>query len=389
MQNKKKKEFAIRNRNGFWQIDFRAIGGRRIASGLESTLANKKLLVNDVIPAMVAELKAIRAGDELPSSLKSKPQKVADFGAQSLMRHGHDRQPHVQRQYELVFQKHILPYFGKKKLIDIKGLELVDWQNEINQKAGFGTLKKARIIMFQMYDDALLDEETGLKRNPLTSIRLPKRITPEREVMPFSEQEIAILLNNSNGYFKNLLGILLFTGMRPGELAALEWGDVGFETNEISISKTLKRSTKGDTKVVGLPKTDSSRRVIEMLPPVRNFLKNQFLATGLKGRHVFLNRSSDMFSSTDYWNEEFKRLLRHSSVLNRNIYQCRHTFASQMLSNGEDLIWVSKYIGHKNPNMTLQKYARFIPGDKKVRAKFLESWHGFWHTDEEARVKAQ
>jgi hypothetical protein len=43
MQNKKKKEFAIRSRNGFWQIDFRIIGGKRIASGLEATLANKKL----------------------------------------------------------------------------------------------------------------------------------------------------------------------------------------------------------------------------------------------------------------------------------------------------------------------------------------------------------
>jgi integrase len=385
----KKKEFAIRERpKGWWQIDLRGIGGKRIASGLEATSTNKRLLVNDIIPAMIAELKAIQAGEEPPSSLKSKPQKVADFGAQSLVRHGHDRQSHVQRQYELVFQKHILPYFGKKKLVEIKGLELVDWQNEINQKAGFGTLKKARIVMFQMYDDALLDEETGLKRNPLTSIKLPKRITPEREVMPFSEQEIAVLLDNANGYFKNILGVLLFTGMRPGELAALEWGDVGFETGEIAITKTLKRATKGNTKVVGLPKTDSSRRVIEMLPPVRNFLKKQFLTTGLKGRHVFLNHSSEMFASTDYWNEEFKRLLKRSSVLNRNIYQCRHTFASQMLSNGEDLIWVSKYIGHKNPNITLQKYARFIPGDKRVRAKFLENWHTSWHMDEEMRAKA-
>jgi integrase len=330
MQKKQKKEFSIRERpQGWWQIDLRAIGGKRIASGLEATLANKKLLVNDIIPIMIAELKAIQAGEEPPSSLKSKPQKVADFGAQSLARHKHDRQEHVQRQYELVFQKHILPYFGKKRLGEIKGLELVDWQNTINQKAGFGTLKKARVIMFQMFDDALLDEEVGLKRNPLTSIKLPKRTMPEREVMPFSEQEIAILLDNANGYFKNLLGILLFTGMRPGELAALEWGDVSFETGEIAIAKTLKRATKGNTKVVGLPKTDSSRRTIEMLPPVVGFMKKQFLATGLKSRHVFLNHSNEMFASTDYWNEEFKRLLKRSSVLNRNIYQCRHTFAAK------------------------------------------------------------
>jgi integrase len=59
-----------------------------------------------------------------------------------------------------------------------------------------------------------------------------------------------------------------------------------------------------------------------------------------------------------------------------------------MLSNGEDLIWVSKYIGHKNPNITLQKYTRFIPGDKKVRAAFLKSWHNSWHTEENEVAKA-
>lgn len=388
MQKKKKKEFAIRERQGWWQIDLRAIGGRRIASGLEATPANKKLLVSDVIPAMIAELKAIQAGEEPPSSLKNKVQKVADFGLQSLARHGHDRQPHVQRQYELVFKKHILPYFGKKKLNEIKGLELLDWQNEINQKAGFGTLKKARVIMFQMFDDALLDDDFGLKRNPLVSIKLPKRIVPEREIMPFTQREISLLLANAGGYFVNLLGILLFTGMRPGELAALEWDDISFETGEISITKTLKRATKGNANVVGLPKTDSSRRVIEMLPLASEFFKKQFLLTGLKGRHLFLNHSGQMFASTDYWNSEFKRLLKRVSLLGRNIYQCRHTFASQMLSNGEDLIWVSKYLGHKSPNITLQEYARFIPGERKERARFLDNWHISCHTTENEALKA-
>ncbi|MDD3467017.1 MAG: site-specific integrase [Campylobacterales bacterium] len=388
MRNKKR-EFAIRERpQGWWQIDLRAVGGKRIASGLEANQTNKKLLVNDIIPAMIAELKAIQAGEEPPSSLKNKPQKVAEFGAQSLARHKHDRQEHVQRQYELVFQKHILPYFGKKKLSDIKGLELVDWQNTVNQLAGFGTLKKARVLMFQMFDDALLDEDIGIKRNPLTSIKLPKRIEPEREVIPFSKKEMAVVVNGADGYFKNTIGVLLFTGMRPGELAALEWGDVSFESKEVSITKTLKRATKGNTRVVGLPKTDSSRRVIVLLPLAIEFLKKQFLITGLKGRHVFLNRSNEMFASTDYWNTEFKSLLRRTGVLNRNMYQCRHTFASQMLSNGEDLIWVSQYLGHKSPNITLQKYARFIPGEQKVRAKFLESWHSFWYMKENEVAKA-
>lgn len=53
----------------------------------------------------------------------------------------------------------------------------------------------------------------------------------------------------------------------------------------------------------------------------------------------------------------------------RNLYQMRHTFASQMLSNNEDILWVSKMLGHKDSSITLQKYARYIP--KEISKKLV------------------
>ena len=55
----------------------------------------------------------------------------------------------------------------------------------------------------------------------------------------------------------------------------------------------------------------------------------------------------------------------------RPIYHTRHTFATVMLENGEDILWVSNMLGHTDSTMTLSRYARYIKRENKKRATFL------------------
>ena len=57
----------------------------------------------------------------------------------------------------------------------------------------------------------------------------------------------------------------------------------------------------------------------------------------------------------------------------RNLYQMRHTFASLMIANGEDILWVSNMLGHKDSSMTLQVYARYVKQQHRKRATFLSA----------------
>lgn len=57
----------------------------------------------------------------------------------------------------------------------------------------------------------------------------------------------------------------------------------------------------------------------------------------------------------------WKKVLKKSSVDFRTVYYTRHTFCSINLQNGEDVIWISKVLGHKNPRVTLEKYSKYIP----------------------------
>ena len=68
-----------------------------------------------------------------------------------------------------------------------------------------------------------------------------------------------------------------------------------------------------------------------------------------------------------YWQKTLERI----NLKFRNLYQMRHTFASMMISSGEDILWVSSMLGHKNSNITLSTYAKFVKNDKKERGTFL------------------
>ena len=89
---------------------------------------------------------------------------------------------------------------------------------------------------------------------------------------------------------------------------------------------------------------------------------------------VFLNKYGNSWSGSDYMNIEFKSILRKASIHQRNLYNTRHTFASQMLLKKIDIGWISKTMGHKNIEITLEKYAKYIPQEGEDREAFLDKF---------------
>ncbi|MFY9073995.1 site-specific integrase [Malaciobacter mytili] len=97
-----------------------------------------------------------------------------------------------------------------------------------------------------------------------------------------------------------------------------------------------------------------------MIPQCEKFLKQQQKLTGLS-EYIFISpiTNKHFFDSVSL-NNKWRDLLLKSKLEYRGIYQLRHSFASNMLSNGEDLLWVSAMLGHKSADITLGRYTRFI-----------------------------
>jgi len=88
-----------------------------------------------------------------------------------------------------------------------------------------------------------------------------------------------------------------------------------------------------------------------------------------KYEYIFISYFKRPFYTHDIIGVNFHKILKKSGVKERPLYNLRHTFASQMISKGVDVLWVSKTLGHKDATITLKVYAKFIEEDDDKRLK--------------------
>ncbi|WP_120988926.1 site-specific integrase [Helicobacter pylori] len=182
------------------------------------------------------------------------------------------------------------------------------------------------------------------------------------KIDPFSLNEIKAILNSTPDLrLKAFLTTAFLTGLRTGEQLALLWSDIDFENKKINIDKSLNLSG-----VITSPKNKPSIREVDLLEPVEKILKELKATEPANKKMIFLN----IPKRTQYFQRAFKKLLEALNLKDRKLYATRHTFAS--LSQGEEAMWVSKTLGHKDLNTTYSTYARYIPQQEKERAKFLK-----------------
>ena len=261
--------------------------------------------------------------------------------------------------YESLFNSRIQPFFENRLINEIRPLHIKEFYDSFTDRS---TLNTCDSILREAFQKAIIYE--FIESTPLI-VKRPK-FKSNYQMKPFTLDEINLIIRNAPKMLKNFLGVAFYTGLRTGEIIGLQWEDINFNEYTISVNRTI---TSG---LIQTPKTESSRRVIDMLTQTEEFLHQQRKATGLS-EYVFLNNSGKHYRSTSNFGDTWKRLLNDLNLEYRNIYQTRHSFASNMLSNKEDIMWVSSMLGHKSANITLDKYSRYIKKEKSRKNTFLDS----------------
>ncbi|GAA7305238.1 site-specific integrase [Helicobacter pylori] len=207
------------------------------------------------------------------------------------------------------------------------------------------------------------ETERFIEKNPYFAITL-KNAQEAKAIEPFSLEEVKTILENAPSLrLKAFLALAFFTGMRTGEQLALLWEDIDFNNKTIIINKSLNELGKITT-----PKNKPSVREVDLLEPVEKILKELKESEPANKKFVFI----DMPKRSSVFQRYFKKLLKALNLKDRKLYTTRHTFASLMLSQGEEAMWVSKTLGHKDLNTTYKTYSHYIPKQDKERAKFLK-----------------
>ncbi|WP_367156174.1 tyrosine-type recombinase/integrase [Methylomonas sp. HYX-M1] len=245
--------------------------------------------------------------------------------------------------------------FGSLRLNEIKRRHVREYCEKL--ACGNRQIRKLVSALKQAIDCAVDDEV--IDGNPIRDFSF-KRIEPPKEdhVDPLTKDEVAVLLGSIDGPFKNFCQFAIWTGLRTSELVALEWCDIDFIRGVIRISKAKTQ----DARQAETTKTKSGTRDIKLLPPALEALQRQKPHTFMLARQVFMIDGKPFTGAVHVW-REWKRALHRAGIRYRNPYQTRHTFASFMLSAGENINWLAKQMGHTKVTTTLQHYARFMPDE--------------------------
>lgn len=207
------------------------------------------------------------------------------------------------------------------------------------------------------------ESERLLSQSPYYAITL-KNAQEAKTIDPFTIEEIKSLIENAPSLrLKAFLAVAFFTGMRTGEQLALLWSDIDFINKRIHIDKSLNLSGE-----ITSPKNKPSIREVDLLEPVEKILKELKASEPASKKMIFLS----IPKRTQEFQKAFKALLKALNLKDRKLYTTRHTFASLMLSMGEEAMWVSKTLGHKDLNTTYKTYSHYIPQQEKERAKFIK-----------------
>ena len=189
------------------------------------------------------------------------------------------------------------------------------------------------------------------------------KIKSSRKVMRVLTKEeekrlVSLLLVDLNTYKIGVL-LSLYTGIRIGELCALQWKNISLQEKSIRIEQTLQRLQKEDKTdnskthiITSAPKSPSSMRVI----PLPDFMIT-LLAPFLSSPDSFLlSGSCTKIVEPRTMQNRFKGILQQGKIENANYHSLRHTFATRCVEAGFDLKSLSEILGHSSVKITLDKY---------------------------------
>lgn len=279
--------------------------------------------------------------------------------------------------YKKICDAHLLPNFGDIAIQDLKPAFIRQWIHSLHVTAK--TVSNILIPLRTVIEQALNDEY--IKSNPLDKIIIAKLLSKETsksdfKVDPFNKQEIAAILAAAhNPQIKHLFQFAFFTGLRTSELIALEWDDIDFKHGLVHVRRAVvKKQVKG-------PKTSSGERKVMLLPPAIAALELQKSYTLNIGKRVFHNPRTNQPWETDHQirRTAWIHTIKKAGVRYRNPYQTRHTYASMMLSGGENIMWLAEQMGHVDTEMVIKTYGKWIPDDSaKVGYHPVNNWGEFF-----------
>lgn len=281
--------------------------------------------------------------------------------------------PNTKREYTHIYQKNISPYLGDR---NINTLIKSDIQLLIDTASDNGYAyerqNKIKVILRDMLQRAV--EDQLVINNPVSGIKL--RADKEIKAQALSEEEQNIFFDYCrNTFYENLFNVAVNTGLRPGELFALQLSDIDLEKGYIEVNKTLvyqKYLTDRKKEFhIEPPKTKQSYRKVPINSICMSYIERQFELKKIisskrpkqQNNYLFVTKFNTPLNSQIY-SDAIRAVIKQINIVRPfdeqfpvfSGHTFRHTFATRCFENGVDAKVVQSYLGHASLKMTMDLY---------------------------------
>lgn len=273
-------------------------------------------------------------------------------------------------------KNHIKPYFKSIKLRDIKPIMYQSFLNSLTEK-GYSkrTVELVNSTFHNAMEKAIILGK--IEKNPCNGVTI-KGHKKNNSIQFIESHDIQSFLQAAHKYgyiYWIFFKLLIETGIRKGEAAALQWTDVDLKNNTISITKTLDFQAGEGEELFGDTKTFNSPRTIKISQGLVNDLRHNMnvqnqnkLALNEIYRHdlnlVLCRNDGDIMPKSSLFNA-FERIIKKAGLPPLPIHSLRHTHAVMLLEAGADMKFVQERLGHGSIQITSDVYAHI---SKKIES---------------------
>ena len=259
---------------------------------------------------------------------------------------------------------HILPAIGSVKIKDLKPYHLQDIINELNRK-GFstGSMKKIKQTAGRVLEVAY--DHDMIPKNVFTKVKVPSIEPNSRRALTEAERDL--LTRTWQGHRMGIGAmIMMYCGLRKGEMLALRWEDIDFEKKTLNVDKSVvvihnHATIKEPKSKAGIRQVPIPNRLLEMLKAAKT--DNVLICSSVEGKlmtETAYRRAWECY--TNYLNVQAGGRLSNGKqkriqvIDNITAHMLRHIYATMLYDAGVDVKSAQQFLGHASLDMTLDIY---------------------------------
>lgn len=249
--------------------------------------------------------------------------------------------------------------FAGKPMKQVRGSDVEAWIKQMDAGGlAPGTIRTRYINVRSVFRAAVKDRVIG--SDPTDGVRLPRGRRADVAMSIPTPEEVGQLMAAADEPFQPFIALCAFAGLRLGEAAGVQLGDVDFLRKTLKVSRQVQRLNGGEIDVRA-PKY-GSERVVYLADGLVNVLAKHIANYGTAGKRRWLFAGEEEGpphqNTVGYW---WRKTLRDAGLSGIKLHDLRHFYASGLVAAGCDVVTVQRSLGHSKATTTLNTYAHLWP----------------------------